>query len=66
MGFVEKNFNNLNMYSYINESIGRTERELSLRIRFCVAGKLLTDNVTRHCDKTRELQTGQNPLIEYK
>jgi len=31
-----------------------------------VAGKLLTDNVTRHCDKTREIETGQNPLVEYK
>ncbi|XP_026825222.1 uncharacterized protein LOC105283639 isoform X2 [Ooceraea biroi] len=28
-------------------------------------GKLLTDNVTRHCDKTREIETGQNPLVEY-
>ncbi|XP_011870233.1 PREDICTED: uncharacterized protein LOC105563335 [Vollenhovia emeryi] len=27
-------------------------------------GKLLTDNVIRHCDKTQEIEAGQNPLAE--
>ncbi|XP_020277775.1 uncharacterized protein LOC109851768 isoform X2 [Pseudomyrmex gracilis] len=27
-------------------------------------GNLLTDNVIRHCDKTREIETGQNPFVE--
>ncbi|TGZ37221.1 Uncharacterized protein DBV15_10117 [Temnothorax longispinosus] len=27
-------------------------------------GKLLADNVIRHCDKTQEIETGQKPLAE--
>lgn len=31
-----------------------------------VTGKFLTDNVIRHCDKSREIETEQKPIVECK